>query len=145
MKGSHEVKSTVTNRKHSVVHKGQQLSCDTESVIYLVTCSKCGIQYVGQTKNQLNKRWHTYWSDSERWKLDSNCKVASPLLVSHFWGEGGCSPENITLQPIEVVDKIEGKDGVKLLRAKETHWMKTLRTYFPFGLNEAPKNTKINR
>ena len=136
--GCYEVKSTVTNRKHDVVHKNEVLTCHTERVIYLVTCSKCGIQYVGQTKTQLNKRWHTYWSDAKRWLLDPNCKVASPLFTSHFWGKQGCTVDDITLQPVEVVDEVEGAEGVKLLRERETHWMKTLRTYFPFGLNEAP-------
>ena len=32
--------------------------CKIDCVIFLITCSKCKMQYVGQTKNQLRYRVH---------------------------------------------------------------------------------------
>ena len=36
------------------------INCQTTSCIYLITCSSCGIQYVGQTKNKLLTRFNSH-------------------------------------------------------------------------------------
>jgi hypothetical protein len=50
---SKEVKSSIT--KETVLIKGQ-FSCLTKRVIYIITCTKCSKQHVGQTGRQLNDR-----------------------------------------------------------------------------------------
>ena len=51
-------KSTVTGTAFDVNIRdiGNLPPCKIDCVIYLVTCSKCQIQYVGQTKKQLRYR-----------------------------------------------------------------------------------------
>ena len=39
------------------------LSCRLQYVIYLIECRKCGLQYVGQTLNNLSVRLTQYMSD----------------------------------------------------------------------------------
>ena len=70
-----------------VLNKGKLLSCDTEGVIYLVTCKKCGLQYVGQTKNQLNKRWHTYFSDAKAFFRRSKLQSLLSVIYCPFLGK----------------------------------------------------------
>lgn len=138
--GTYEFESTVTSRKYQVIDRGENLSCDTNNVIYLVTCTCCGIQYVGKTTTALNRRWTTNFGDARRFVEDNNCKVSCQLLIFHFWGKSGCFANNLRIQPIEVVkDIIEGcKSLEESLRAREKFWTETLRTYFPFGLNKVP-------
>ena len=46
-------KSSYTGREYSL---GPNLHCGVENVVYLVTCKKCKIQYVGETENSLRQR-----------------------------------------------------------------------------------------
>ena len=39
------------------------INCQTSNCIYLITCSHCGIQYVGQTKNKLLTRFNSHHYD----------------------------------------------------------------------------------
>ena len=39
--------SNVTNKTYGMICPGTNLGCSTRSVIYLISCRKCGIQYVG--------------------------------------------------------------------------------------------------
>ena len=50
-------KSTITDRNYLTINPtNQYLNCSSKNIIYLITCSQCGVQYVGQTKNNLNRR-----------------------------------------------------------------------------------------
>ena len=48
-----EVKCTATGENY---HINSPVSCDTENVIYCITCKRCQQQYVGQSGNQLSSR-----------------------------------------------------------------------------------------
>ena len=44
--------SSVTHRKYSVLfHDSKTLDCTTRNVIYLITCTRCKMQYVGELNN----------------------------------------------------------------------------------------------
>jgi hypothetical protein len=47
-------------------------NCKTENIIYLLECAICGLQYIGETKQQLSKRLNGHRSDA-------NCKPDLPL------------------------------------------------------------------
>ena len=40
--------SNVTGRTYSVNGQGEYMNCGTKNVIYLISCKKCGVQYVGE-------------------------------------------------------------------------------------------------
>ena len=49
--------SSVTKKHYVVVnHNSKPLNCTTRYVIYLITCRKCGVQYVGETSQKLHER-----------------------------------------------------------------------------------------
>ena len=39
------------------------INCQSSNIIYLITCTTCGIQYVGQTKNRLLTRFQGHHFD----------------------------------------------------------------------------------
>ena len=49
--------STVTGESFSVPHyRNIHEACRTKNVVYLITCNKCQMQYVGKTTNELRTR-----------------------------------------------------------------------------------------
>ena len=52
--------STATGEKYNVTGS---YTCKSISVIYLITCKKCNIQYIGQTGNSLRERIYGHLAD----------------------------------------------------------------------------------
>ena len=93
--------------------------CKLDCVIYVITCSKCNVQYVGQTKKQLRYRVHGH---------RNSCKNKNEqILYKHFNSE--CKFENAKFRIIERTVESE-------LLAKEDYWIKKLMSVYPFGLND---------
>ena len=52
--------SNVTNKTYGVICPGTSLGCSTRSVVYLISCRKCGVQYVGETSQTLRSRFNNH-------------------------------------------------------------------------------------
>ena len=50
--------NNVTRKSYSVVGSASTMDCATESMVYLVSCRKCGVQYVGETSQQLRSHFN---------------------------------------------------------------------------------------
>ena len=107
-------------------------------MIYLITCDKCSIQYVGETVRGLNFRIREHQKGIRYPENNYGCR----LLTQHFTN-GLCKNARFS---VKIIEKIEG-DGrdengemdfeVRRRRhAREKHWMLKLRTVYPFGLND---------
>jgi hypothetical protein len=122
--------STLTNKKHSIInHNHKPLTCSSSNIIYLISCSRCHIQYVGETGQKLNLRMNNHRA-AIRGKTNT-------LLTEHFRGDGGCSIIHCIVQPIEKIDDTGTvKDQKKLRLEREAFWIKELRTLTPYGLND---------
>ena len=69
--------SSITNKKYVVInHSSKPLCCHSDNIIYLITCTKCGVQYVGETKNKLHIRMNSH-------RVSLRAK-AHTLLYEHF-------------------------------------------------------------
>ena len=97
-------------------------NCASSDVIYLITCKKCKIQYVGQTGQLLSKRMN-----SHRFDIKSICHPSFSSNVALHFNEH--SPEDFAFMPIDYVS-----DNMKRL-LKETYWIHKLDTLHPKGLN----------
>ena len=53
------------------------ITCTTSNIIYLISCRICGIQYIGETKNSLKKRFYGHRSTVKTHLLDT-------LVGQHF-------------------------------------------------------------
>jgi len=114
------------------------IDCRSSNIIYLITCTKCNLQYVGETAQKLNARFNLHRSGIRNKDKINFCK----RLCSHFH-EGLCKDAEFT---VNVIEKLEGNgrlpngkvdlDIASLRRRKEKEWMLKLRTVYPYGLND---------
>src|ERR1044071_9860586 len=98
-----------------------------ENIVYLITCKRCDLQYVGETVNSLRFRMNGH--------RDATRKNVDTLLASHF--NGPCTLKDFSVQPIECIGG-NGRDGKsqKHRKLRELFWIKELRTVYPYGLND---------
>lgn len=89
------------------------------AVIYVITNEKNGKQYVGATKQTLEKRWKQHCSDMKRSRC-SGRKLYSDMAMF--------GTENFTVKEIETVNDAD-RFG------REQYWVKELKTY-KNGYNE---------
>jgi hypothetical protein len=120
--------SSVTHKVYDVIFGNKNvLDCGSENIIYLISCKRCALQYVGETVNSLRLRMNGH--------RDAIRKNADTLLASHF--NGPCTLKDFSVQPIESIGG-NGRDekSLKFRKLRESFWMKELRTVYPYGLND---------
>ena len=80
--------SKLSKRKHLVYGN---MSCQTQRLVYLLQCARCGRQYVGQTVNTLADRATKHLQEVRR--------GGSSKLQLHYNGEGH-TPHDMRFQPL---------------------------------------------
>lgn len=113
----------IKNQRTKTVHKiTQGFSLRSFNCVYLIYCTKCGVQYVGETRNTLSTRMtqHKY--------NVTNKKELETILVKHFLLHGF-----ISLKMAGIERNINWTDGDR--KRRERFWIATLGTREPFGLN----------
>ena len=126
-----------TNRKYRDFIK-PRLSCDSKNVIYLASCNKCRLQYVGSTATQFKVRFRSHKSSMVTNK--KTCEVAvhynnSPHALSDFSFQ--CIDQVFATNSTEILDK--------LLITKEAYWSAQLFSLAHFGLNKRQEFHSRNR
>lgn len=114
--------STTTKK---IFHLKHDLSCNSRNIIYLITCKKCLLQYVGETGRSLNERFHGH-------KYAINHKTDTSVgkhfnLPRHTY-------RDISIIAVERIND-NTQNAAKIRRIRERWWQKTLRTISPEGLN----------
>ena len=96
------------------------ITCKTKNLVYLISCKRCGLQYVGETENALHIRMNGHRSDIRTRKTDKP-------VAAHF-----CQPDH-TAEDLEVrgIEKIH-RNSTQWRRERESY---TLRTLSPNGMN----------
>ena len=138
--------STSTHRiHHSIIPDDVgPVNCNSGNVIYLITCQRCKLQYVGETAQLLRERIAQHASCMRHPEKDHTCRI----LSEHF-NRGACKEARFS---VHIIEKLSGngrlpshRKNVKgavdpaitcLRRKKETDWMLKLRTVYPYGLND---------
>ena len=98
--------------------------CSSKDVIYIITCKKCNIQYVGETKQNVSKRMNSHRFDIRNF----SDPTYSSYVATHF-NSPSHSIDDFSFMPIDNVCN----DFDRL--CKETFWIHKLQTLYPFGLN----------
>ena len=136
--------STSTHRiyKSEIPSNVSKVDCNSCNLIYLITCKKCALQYVGETCQKLRERFNLHNTCIAHPEKDHNCRI----LSEHF-SKGSCKGATYT---VKVIEKLEGSGRCSngeidpavtvIRRKKETEWMLKLRTVFPYGLNDRVGN-----
>ena len=70
-------------------------NCKTANVVYVIECTKCKKQYVGETENALHIRMNGHRSDIEHRRLEKP-------VANHFNSEGH-SLKNLSIFVIEQI------------------------------------------
>ena len=120
--------STTTGRKYQSM---QNVNCQSSKLIDVITCNKCKIQYVGQTKNRILTRFQGHITDITQ---DNDTTVAPHL--------NRCLTESVPLTKsfsIHIAAFITIPPDTPEARRKrddeERRWMHRLNTITPYGLN----------
>ena len=122
IKSTDRFRSSVTHREYTI---SDHLTCTSSKVVYLIQCKQCGIQYVGQTGRSLRQRFWKYFSDIDSW--------ADNLVADHFNLCGSIA--NLEVIPIAQVPLESEPEATNTLLDLETHWIRSLATVSPQGLN----------
>ena len=131
--------SSSTHRIYDAVISNEEtfLDCRSSNIIYLITCRKCKLQYVGETVQMLRERIGKHISSIKHPENENSCRI----LAEHF-SQGYCRGATFSVNIIEKLPG-SGRDDsnqidpsvTSLRRKREKNWMLTLRTVFPYGLN----------
>ena len=104
-------------------HIRNAITCDTPRVIYLLCCNVCQqSQYVGETSGPLRQRFYIHRSD---------INIDKGSLVTKHFNSPGHTLQNMRVTAIERIYSLKREDRLR----REGHWIKTLKTLTPFGLN----------
>ena len=114
------------------------LTCSSKNVIYLASCNKCQLQYIGSTTTEFKVRFRNHKSSMITNK--KSCEVAVHFnSILH-------SLQDFSFQCIDQINDTNERDGIdKLLITKEAYWSAQLFTLAPYGLNERQEFHSKNR
>lgn len=114
------IKSTSTNRNYNIRPK---ITPQMTNCVYLIYCTKCPKQYVGQTKNSIQTRLnqHIYNINQK--------KETHKHIVNHFIHHGLAALRVMGLQS-------DRTWTLKQRLMSERLWIRKLNTKYPNGLNE---------
>ena len=122
--------------KRYAIHS--RLSCDSKNVIYLVSCKKCRLQYIGSTTTDFRIRFRNHKSAMLTNK--TTCEVAVHFnKTSHIL-------DDFSFQCIDQVQAPNNSDEIdRLLITKEAYWSAQLFSLAPHGLNKRKEFHSRNR
>ncbi|OCT94206.1 hypothetical protein XELAEV_18011874mg [Xenopus laevis] len=124
MEKSSEFVSNSTNIRYN---NKCYFNCNTTYVVYLLTCKKCNIQYVGSTSRNLKCRMRQHIHSIES---------LSNSTTRHFLECSDFDINNLKIQGIEkFYQSPRGSHKMSKLRHREAYWIFTLDTRQPRGLN----------
>lgn len=128
LKFANTTKSSQTGFTHPTMKYGDA-NCSSTCLIYLITCNKCKIQYVGETSTTLKQRMSKHRNSFKNDKYNT--------YISNHFQANDHNPEDFT---IEILDNHEENSNTQIRLSKELYWIKTLISAYPFGLNDQIKS-----
>ena len=103
--------------------------CSSSNLIYCITCKRCDIQYVGQTKRELKERFSEHFLKITRNDPESE-------IARHFNSPNHIGLEDVTIHIVDFVYATPHSPKAKYLRdLLEFNWIQRLHTNAPVGLN----------
>ena len=95
----------------------------------MIQCSKCKVQYIGETKRHLSDRFGEHRCAIE--KALNQRHIDQPTAVSDHFTLPGHSINNIELIPLELINA--NRDGIR--KAREAFLISKGKTLEPYGMN----------
>ena len=127
-------RSSSTEHFYNIRH----VDCKCKNVIYLVTCNKCKVQYVGSTSNEFQVRFCNH-------KSAMSTKKTTGEVAVHFNNEKH-QLSDFEFILIEQICNIDDKHSVdKRLLTREAFWCSQLCSLQRYGLNKRSEFNSKNR
>lgn len=102
------------------------VSCTSACIIYVATCFKCNLQYVGSTSTEFKVRFRNHKSDL----LNNRGRCE---LAVHY----NSSPHQLSDIKFIIIEQTYSKsNNDTALTKREGFWLAQLNTLFPLGLNK---------
>ena len=118
-----------SNTKSTEYNCMKNISCRSSNLIYCLTCTRCRIQYVGQTILGIVDRIGGHLCDTESGKLLTS-------VARHFSQRCHNSIDDKEIMVLEFISKAPRSQAAGTIRDRvERKWMNLLRTCSPQGLN----------
>ena len=131
------ITSTTTGIKHhSMIHT----ACRSTNLVYAITCTRCGQQYVGQTLRKLKDRLSEHFRSIDKAEKDKP-------VGQHFSQENHAGCDDVSITVLEFIKKPPRSPEAIVIRNRvERNWTHMLRSLAPQGLNqENPKEYHSHR
>ena len=119
VKEGRTVKSKSTNFKMDI---NKNVDCSTQNIIYLLSCKKCSVQYIGETERMLKERFSEH-----RTFVNTNNKTKSTGL--HFNSKG----HSVSDMEITIIEKVFSSDP-RFRKQREKLYIQKFNTRYR-GLN----------
>ena len=109
--------NVINNKSPTEKHTRVKLSCHSQNLIYLLTCSSCNLQYVGETTQPLHKRIN----------IHRTAKSGCEHMINHY--KDVCAGAHFTIQILECfpgTGYVDGKpcsDSRKIRLDREEYWI----------------------
>jgi len=104
------------------------MNCNSFNVIYLITCLKYKLQYVGETYRKLKDRLNDH---------KSNIRTNKETAIGIHFRSALHNIKHLQIQPILQINTESHTDRLQ----QEKYWMDILKTFYPNGLNKYPLET----
>ena len=108
-------------------HINHSFDCDSQGVVYLITCKRCCKQYVGSTITPFRLRFNNHKSSLRRYERGQR-GICGEHLYAHFLEDEHIGLEDLSVKIIDVAD-------VRDPTAREGFWIEKLKCYAPLGQN----------
>ena len=117
--------STVTGK---IYHMNFPFDCNSQCVVYLLTCKICKKQYVGSTITKFRLRYNQYKSNIKLYGEGRRGFQQESFIEHYFQENHNGSHCDISLK---IIDHCDPNDQER----REAFWIFTLDTMYPNGLN----------
>ena len=115
-----------TNEQKGIRH---HITCSSSNLVYIIQCTKCKIQYIGETKRRLSDRFGEHRRALE--KAITQRDIDQPTAVSDHFTLPGHSLNNLELIPLELIHS--NRDAIR--KTREAFLIYKAKTLEPSGMN----------
>ena len=122
------VKCNFTKRPFKTIDLPKHVTCELSNVIYLITCTKCQMHYVGETSRALRKRMYEHKA--------SVLKDGQITPVSRHFKNDGHSHRHVQFSVLEWCTPKFDSDSTSKRRRIELCWIFKLHPLAPIGINQ---------
>ena len=120
------IKCNVTKRDYITKHN---VTCKSSNVVYCLSCKRCGIQYVGQTKNRIMDRFQAHF-----YNIGYNRPMSE--IGRHFNQSDHRGLQDVEIHILDFIHAHPSSNKAKYLRdLVEFNWIQRMHSIAPAGLN----------